>query len=211
MLWQKAIGIEPVRVLPIGTVAVGGIDRNDDQRVLGDRVIAERDVLGRDARQHRRRRIEAHRLLDDALGDGELLDVGARDRARPGDGDRFVSHQLLPFWRPRQKIERPCQHLGRCLVPRGEKRQQVVDELLLRHRLAALGMPRREQARQEIVAGLLIFVAAGDEASDRLALLARGAEHAPLPRMPEPFRNAERGIGDRPGAVIEKGPALRAG
>ena len=59
-------------------------------------------------------------------------------------------------------------------MPGGEKRQQVVDELLLRHRLAALGMPRREQARQQIVAGSLIFEAAGDEASHRRALLARG-------------------------------------
>ena len=59
---------------------------------------------------------------------------------------------LLPLRRAGEQIERPGQRLGGGLVAGGEEGQEIVDELLFRHRRAGLGVLRTRQPGQQVVA-----------------------------------------------------------
>ena len=155
-----------------------------------DRLPAQRHVLRGEARHDGRRRIEAHGLLQHRARDGQPLEVLGADRAAaPTTAPISASDALLPLRRAGEEIERPGQRLGGGLVAGGEEGHEIVDELLLRHRLAGLGVLRARQARQQVVA-LRGPRRAGAPGSPRPPPrnVRAGPAAAELARIPQPCR-----------------------
>ena len=71
-----------------------------------------------------------------------------------GDVAHLAPDALLPLGRTGDQIERPGERLGRRLVAGGEEGDEIVDELLVRHRLAGVGIAGGGEPRQQIVASM---------------------------------------------------------
>ena len=92
-----------------------------------------------------------------------------RERLAPDNVAHLGEHALLPLRRAGEQIERPGQGLGGGLVAGGEEGQQIVDQLLFRHRRPGLGVLRQRQARQQVVAAEARRAAAREDGGDRVA------------------------------------------
>ena len=101
---------------------------------------------------HRRRRIEAHRLLEHRVEQGKLADVLAPDSAIAGDARYLLAQLLLPLREQRQQIERPGQSLRGGLMSGNQEGDDIVDDQPIGHRLAAGGIARADEPLQQVVA-----------------------------------------------------------
>ena len=126
------------------------------------------------------------------------------DRLLARYGDRLGAQALLPGGGAREEVQRPGQQLGGRLVAGGEERDEIVDELLVGHGLARVGAARLEQAAKDIAALVGLAAPAPHEARDGGALVAGGPQHATLAGVPDPVRQIEHGVGDRPADGVER-------
>src|SRR5579883_1242537 len=97
-----------------------------------------------------RRRVEAHRLLEDHARPFELGKIGETRQARTQHAIDLLMKPCLRLRVPGQEIPGPAQRIRRRLVPGQEDRQDLVAELLVAHALAGLGIARGKQHGQEI-------------------------------------------------------------
>src|SRR5262249_23929514 len=72
---QPAFGLERRGVVEVARVAVDRPGRHHERRALREREAGDLDGRDRLARDAPRRRIEAHRLEDDGLGERELVEI----------------------------------------------------------------------------------------------------------------------------------------
>ena len=199
----EAQRIEAIGIGPQAPVPVHGIDRDHDQRALQQAPAGELEVAARHSRHHRHGRVEAHRLLEHHPRDLQRLQVPRRHRTRAAHLPHLGADPLLPLRRTGCEIERPGQRLRRRLMAGEQEGQQIVDELVVRHRLAGLRIARGEQPAQEILGTRGALLApAGEQAAHGRAQRGCCLAGGTLSRMPEPLRQPQqpaRHLPARPG------------
>jgi hypothetical protein len=88
-------------------------------------------------------------------------------------------------------------------VTRFEQGQHVVHELVLAHGFAGLGIARGKQAAEEVLAAPAERAALIDDLAYPGAHAARGFAHGPLCRVRQPRGQAQKGVHDLPGDMLE--------
>src|SRR5665648_213928 len=200
--WRETGRIKAVRVVPQVAVAVDHVNRQADERAGLNVLAGQFDILCGVARHQGQRRKEPQRLLQHLLHGYQLVNVLTGYGAGGHDLPDFLQHAGFPFRRARRQIERPGQRHGDSMVAGQQERQKIVDELLVRHRLAGLRVDRAEQPGKEVVAIVGGGAACVDQAGNGGPETRLPKVHAAAPRARQPDRQVERRIGHRPGKTL---------
>ncbi len=149
-LRRKAARLECLRVGPKQRVAVRHVGAHDNDRVSRDSRVADA-VRGQcPARDEPRRRIKPQRLFKDHARVGQRRQVVGRGHPA-AQCLVYFGLQLRARRRVlRQQMPGPRQRAGHRLVSGNDQRRHLVADLRVRHTLAGVLVPRRQQHRQDI-------------------------------------------------------------
>src|SRR5437667_6270433 len=148
MLGTKAIWIEAIRILPEGRVPLDEVGWNINFGSGGNEIVTEVVVFQRLARHQPAGWIQAQRLFDDLPRIGESRQIVKLRGLAPEEVVEFVRQLLLDVGVLGNQIPGPVQDAGSGFVSGDNEGHDLVDQLAIRHRLAAvlsrvsMSMPR---------------------------------------------------------------------